>query len=169
MKFVRGPHYAELQWDLDRLYVMGKVEMRDFEPFHDEDGWWFRANYVLAPETFEQIAWIRRSPRLARIHDFQIELAFAFATLPEEVQNTTSERDATYADRLVGDRTLIDFAWWSKPGRNYSEEVTRSMTRFAPEGVRLLPRDRIHLYFRYLSRVDPVRPARMAAGGGRAQ
>jgi hypothetical protein len=166
MKFVRGPHFTDVQWDLDRLYVMGKVDLRSFEPFHDENGWWFRASYVLNSATIEDIDRIRVSPRLARVHDFQVELAFAYAHMSEEEQETSSNRDVTYADPLVPEGELIDYAEWDEE-KNYTEQTVESMSRYLPRDFRVQPRDRIHLYFRYLTRVEPVRmERRVAAGGG---
>lgn len=154
MKNRRGPFYPDLQWDLDRLVVMGAVTMRSFDPFRDRNGWWFRASYVLPSRSSELVESIRQSPRLARIHNFQVELAFAFADLPDEVKNTTADRDANYADPTVLNGDLIDFAEWDED--NYTELAAESVTNYAPSGVRLNARDRLHLYFRYLKRVPPV-------------
>jgi hypothetical protein len=159
MKFVRGPFYPDFQWDLDRLVVMGMVNLRTFEPFEDVHGWWFNASYVMARSTLEHIPVIRQSPRLARIHQFQMEIATAFADMPEEVQRTSSERDATYADPTVLEGALIDYADWTRR-KNFTHEAAQAISDYSPPGVRLNARDRIHLYFRYLRRVDPIPPSR---------
>lgn len=165
MKFVRGPHFTNFQWDLDRLVVLGKISVRNFEPFEDLHGWWFTASYVLSDGTFEEINTIRVSPRLARVHDFQVELAFAFASLTDEVQETSPDRDATYADPLAPEGEIVDFAEWDPS--NYTKDAVDGMTRYVPAGLRLQPRDRIHLYFRYLTRVDPVQKQAALVVGGR--
>jgi hypothetical protein len=154
MKFVRGPFYPDLQWDIDRLVAMGLVELRTFEPFRDAQGWWFSASYVMPPAGIAIISTIRESPRLARIYEFQLELAAAFADLPEDVQNTSGERDATYADPKVPEGALIDFADWDR--RNFTDQAAELLASHAPANLRLGQRDRIHLYFRYLRRVDPL-------------
>ncbi len=159
MKFVRGPYYPDFQWDIDRLVAMGLMSLRTFEPFEDVHGWWFSASYVVPPTALEHIPFIRESPRLARIHDFQVELASAFADMPDEVQMTSGERDATYADPTVPEGALIDFAEWTTRQQNYSNQAAQAVSNYSPLGLRLLARDRIHLYFRYLQRVEPIAPA----------
>jgi hypothetical protein len=150
-KHSRGPHYAELQWDLDRLYVMGKVEMRSFTPFEDRTGWWFTASYALSPSTLGEMSYFRRSPRLARIHDFQVELAFAYADLPDETQVALVERDATYGQTTAADGDVIDFAEWNR--QNFSYARAKAVSDFVPRDFPLGSRDRLHLYLRYLSRL----------------
>lgn len=154
MKFVRGPFYPDLQWDTDRLVAMGLVELRTFEPFRDTQGWWFSASYVMPPAGVATIATILESPRLARVYEFQLELAAAFSDLPEDVQHTSGERDATYADPKVPEGALIDFADWDR--RNFTDKAADLLASHAPANLRLGQRDRIHLYFRYLRRVDPL-------------
>jgi hypothetical protein len=162
IKFARGPFYPDFQWDLDRLVAMGFVELRSFEPFQDARGWWFTASYVASARALHSIEYLRESPRLARIHAFQRELASAFADLPDVVQGTSPERDATFADPTVPEGALIDFAAWAD---NHSGQAAEAVSQLVGPGLRLGPRDRIHLYFRYLGRVEPAGPPDGKGGG----
>jgi hypothetical protein len=71
--------------------------------------------------------------------------------MPEDSREPAAMVDATYSDPLQPDGSLIDFAEWQD--RNFTERTAQSFDSFVPPTVQLGPRDRLHLYFRYLTRM----------------
>src|SRR5207249_2311041 len=143
--------YSELQWDVDRLVAQGLVSMKDLEQFKDAAGPWFRADYQLSLSGVTAVGHFIAAPQAHRIHRFLRELAAAYATLPEESREDAALSDATYTDPLVHLGSLIDFAEWDS--RNFSQQTANAFSEFVPSPVRLSPRDKLHLYFRYLNRM----------------
>jgi hypothetical protein len=155
LKYRRGPFYPDLQWDVDRLWVMGLVERRSVRLVEDTFGWWFSAEYALTRRGVEAVAVVLESPRQQRMYAFVAELAAAYSALGEAARDDAAFVDATYGDPQAKFDSLIDFGEWeSTEARNRSVATAEAFDAHAPYAVRLGRRDRLHLYFRYLDRAS---------------
>jgi hypothetical protein len=151
VKYRRGPFYPDLQWDVDRLVAQNLVSMRNLEHVRDVAGLWFRADYELSDAGVTAVHKLTDSPRAERGHGFLRELAAAYAALPEGAREDAALSDATFTDPLVNLGSLIDFAEWDV--RNFTHQTADAFADFVPPAVHLTPRDKLHLYFRYLDRM----------------
>ena len=151
-RWKRGPYSPELQWDLDRLSIMGLADIISVGPVSDR-GKWFVARYGLGPlaPTFLERSLAVGS--LARVHRFHCELLTAFASLAPTLRGAVVDQDATYANTVDGDlgesETVIDFAEWKN--RNYTQRASATLETHLG-GIRVDPRRRVHVYLRYLAR-----------------
>lgn len=148
----RGPYSPELQWDLDRLAIMGLARLDSVKPVND-GGKWFVARYGLGPRAPPFLENALAVDSLARAHRFHCELFAAYASLPATHRGAAAMEDATYANTVDGDlserETVIDFAEWRN--RNYTQRASATLERQLG-GVQVDPRRRIHVYLRYLAR-----------------
>lgn len=151
-RWKRGPYSAELQWDLDRLAIMGLARLDSVKPVNDQ-GKWFIARYGLGPLAQAFLENALTVDSLARAHRFHCELFAAYASLPTTHRGAAATEDATYANTIDGDlrerETVIDFAEWRN--RNYTQRASATLERQL-DGVPVDPRRRIHVYLRYLAR-----------------
>jgi len=153
VRWKRGPFFPDLQWDIDRLAIMGLARIHQVESVKDRAGHWFRASYELGPlaRPFLEASLCIESVR--RSHSFYCELFSALAAIPNGDQREAALQDATYANIVDGDlnaeQTVIDFGGWRT--RNFTDRATRSIGG-SLEGLRLDDRERLHLYFLYLGR-----------------
>lgn len=150
LKYQRGPFYPVFQWDLDRLVAMGLVEVRALRHELDAIGPWFYAEYALSAGALAAVEHLRRAPGLERTHRFLVEIATAYAALPEDHREHAALVDATYADPLKLEGSVIDYAEWH--GRNFSIGTADAFGQYLASGIRLSQREKLHLYFHYLDR-----------------
>lgn len=156
LKYKRGPIYADLQWDLDRMAVMGLVELSNLRHVRETDGdVWFYADYALSMDgaaLIERALAVSESAR--RRHAFYIEVAGAYAALSEDARDDAALEDANYRHPDARLNTLIDF---SARSANFAVRAAESFAEFNPPDLSLSDRSKLHLYFRYLNRmVDKV-------------
>lgn len=153
-RWKRGPYFPELQWDLDRLAMVGLAAFIRVRPARDEDGWWFENRYSLGPKAVAFLEAAAFLPSFARAHRFHSELLAAIANLPDRDRDDAAIEDASYANIVDGDldesETVIDFAQWRD--RNFSTRATATIEGHLEELPRVDERMRIHLYLRYLGR-----------------
>lgn len=159
-----GPHYAELQEELDRLVVMGLVQIRDLDYEKRGDGGArIAGSYGLnfESEHLEQIlgAMGARSqaeavdPADRKLHRYLVELAGALATLPDDQIELATEFDVTY--RVQADlHNVVDFAEWAEDrwSANPSWRVAERFKAFVPEESTMLSGEKLYLYAAYLGR-----------------
>jgi hypothetical protein len=150
LKYQRGPFYPVFQWDLDRLVAMGLVEVRSLRHELDVFGPWFHAEYALSSVALPAVEHLRRAPGLERTHRFLVEIATAYAALPEDHREQAALVDATYADPLKLEGSVIDYAQWHV--RNFSIGTANAFEQYLASGIRLSQREKLHLYFHYLDR-----------------
>jgi hypothetical protein len=151
VKYRRGPFYAELQWDLDRMAVQGLALMKSIRHERDDFGWWFFADYGISERGLEAVRHATGSPWAERTQRFLWEVAAAYASLDRAGRSEAAFQDANFSDPTVPDHTVIDFAEWQQ--RNYSARLAEAFSRYTPNNLPLTQRDRLHLYFRYLDRM----------------
>src|SRR5947209_4354525 len=164
LKVEGGPHYPELQYELDRLVVMGLVEIRSLSYTALNNGARLNAEYSLRFESSHLLPILgalgARSDaqpfddRDRVIHSFLVELAGALATVPDEEIKVAATVDATYADQRIDAFNIIDFGDWSANPKlaNLSQRTTERFGEFLPTGAVLSSGERIYLYAQYLSR-----------------
>lgn len=150
MKYTRGPFYPVLQWDIDRMVAQGLVEAPSFG-FDIADEGWFAADYQLASSGVSAAAAVGTISRFHDVRAYLREVASAFASMAEDSREPAAIVDATYGDPFQPNGSLIDFAEWQD--RNFSQRTAVAFDALVQPGVRLGARDRLHLYFRYLSRM----------------
>jgi hypothetical protein len=152
-RWKRGPYSRGLQWDLDRLAIMGLARLAAVKSVTDDEGAWFKARYGLGPLAQDFMLKALQVPSLRRVHTFHCELMAAYASLPEAFRGMAATEDATYANTFDGDldegETVIDFAAWRD--RNFTQRASMTLERQL-RGFAVNPRSRIHIYLRYLAR-----------------
>lgn len=152
-RWKRGPFFSEVQWDLDRLTVMGLAKLHSVETGEDDDGWWFRVQYATGPRTRDFLTAVEHLDQVQRWSRFHRELMASLASLPDVDLRRATIADANYANTVDGDleasEVVIDFDDLRK--RNFTTRTVRRIDRQLPKQMALEDRDRIHLYLGYLA------------------
>jgi len=159
-----GPHYPDLQDELDCLVVMGLVQVTDLRYLPTGDGGArVTGSYGLdfASAHLEMIlgALGARTPEAAidpadrNLHAFLVELAGALATLPDEQIESAAGIDATY-QATTETHSVVDFAELVGDRRtaNPSWRAAEHFRAFLPKDSRMLPGEKLYLYAAYLGR-----------------
>ena len=156
-----GPHYPDLQNELDRLVVLGLIQVSDLRYVPAGDGSArIAGNYALnfASEHLEEIfnALGARTPEAAidpddrNLHDFLVELAAALATLPNDQIESAAAFDVTYRAK-ENLHNVVDFAEWAeRETANLSWRTAERFRAFLPKNARMLPGEKLYLYATYL-------------------
>ena len=159
-----GPHYPDLQEELDSLVVLGLIEVRDLHyEVRADAGARIAGSYGLnfASEHLETIvgALGARSleepidPADRKFHAYLVELAGALATLPNDQIESATEIDVTY--RVQAElHNVVDFAEWvdDRWRANPSWQVAERFEAFLPERSTMLSGEKLYLYAAYLGR-----------------
>lgn len=165
LKIDGGPHYPDLQEELDHLVVLGLVEVSDLVFVgRGENGARLEGNYAL------NFASSFLTPLLAglgaggedeaidpddrRVHRFMVELAGALATLPNDEIDIAASVDVTY--RSVNSlNNIVDFAEWADDTwkANPSWQASERFEAFLPSDAELSPGEKLYLYATYLGRL----------------
>ncbi len=163
-----GPHYPDLQEELDHLVVLGLVEISNLAYIgRGENGARIEGEYGLnfvsshLNKLLGSLGAVDYEMAIDeddyRVHSFLIELAGALATLPNhEIDRATSE-DVTY--RSAGfSENIIDFAaWTSDPwADNPTWRTADRFKQFLPEEALLTDGEKLYLYANYLGRIVNV-------------
>jgi len=124
LKIKGGPHYSDLQTELDRLVVLGLVEVSNLH-FLDRPGGGARIDgkYALRFESpfltpiLSALNGTSHSdsldPQDRQVAAFLVDLASALATVPDDQIDGAATVDATYADERIGVSNIVDFASWA--------------------------------------------------------
>jgi hypothetical protein len=165
LKVKNGPHYPDLQREIDRLVVMGLITAANLRfvshakagPLVDADyGINFESSYLqpilsaIGARGANEALDVRDSD----IHTFLIELACAIATVPDDEIDSAASVDATYADDRIDYSNVVDFGNWSTNAQrdNLSLAVTERFQRFSPGRAKLSAGERLYLYASFLGR-----------------
>jgi hypothetical protein len=165
LKVEHGPHYPDLQREVDRLVVMGLVTASRLRyvsraksgPLVDADyGINFESSYLqpilsaIGARGADQALDFRDS----EIHTFLVELACAIATVPDDEIDSAASVDATYADDRIDYSNVVDFGNWSTNALqdNLSVAVTERFHRFLPGRAQLSAGEKLYLYASFLGR-----------------
>ena len=160
-----GPHYPELQDELDTLIALGLIEVSNIEYVdRGEDRSRIVADYALrfSSEHLDAIlgALGARSEQLvldpedARLNGFLVELAGALATTANDAIDSAAELDVSYRT-LTAPYNIADFAEWvdDKWSANPSWRAMERFRTFLPEGSSLTSGEKLYLYATYLGRL----------------
>lgn len=162
LKSEGGPHFPDIQRDLDSLVIAGLVEIEDIQYVERPNGSRIEARYGLnfasshlpallaalgasgAESSFDQ--------NDAETHAYFVRLAQALATLPNDEIDRAAAVDATYSDRRIDTLNLVlfDQADSSSKRSNLTLEVTERFKDFLPSDAHISPGERLYLYASYL-------------------
>jgi hypothetical protein len=156
VKYVRGPFYPVIQWELDRLATMGVLDISDLRYIKDGDGWWRNTSYDCGPFAVEITRQCNRLSYGQELEAYLVEVAFGYSSLNERVLEAVALKDANYNRPGLPMDSFIDF---SEPERNLSVKLARSFANYTPQ--RLIPtrKEELFLYMRFLEAVAEVRAA----------
>ena len=158
-----GPHYPDLQEELDRLVVLGLIQVSElrYEVVRDDGGARICGSYRLnfSSKRLEVIlaALGARLPEDAivsedaRFHAYLVELAGALATLPSDQIGSATFVDITYRTNAEL-YNVVDFAQWvdDKWAANPSWRASERFQAFFPKESKILPGEKLYLYAAYL-------------------
>ena len=165
LKIADGPHYPDLQRELDVLVFRGLIDVQNLS-YVDRPGGGARidAEYALRFES-ERLPKLLGAlgsgdaddaldPRDIRLHQFLVDLAGAMSTLPDDEIDVAATRDATYANKNIAPQNIIDFGEWTdrSSNANRSLAVVERFDRFIPPDSALSPGERIYLYANFLGK-----------------
>ena len=165
LKVKHGPHYPDLQREVDRLVVMGLITASRLRyvsraksgPLVDAD---YTINFesshlqpilsAIGARGADQTLDVRDS----EIHTFLVELACAIATVPDDEIDSAASVDATYADERIYYSNVVDFGNWSTNvlKDNLSLAVTDRFNKFLPGRAKLSAGEKLYLYASFLGR-----------------
>ena len=160
-----GPHYADLQDELDHLVVTGLVEVFELKYVgRGQSGARLEGNYALdfsSPHLQHLLAALGaeegKSPIDGddrRVHAFLVELAGALAILSDDQVDRAISKDVTYRSGPLGEN-VVDFAAWAEdPWKaNPSWRTADRFSTFLPKDSKITDGEKIYLYASYLGRV----------------
>ena len=165
LKIEGGPHYPDLQREIDRLVVMGIIKVAEI-------------SYIPRPEEGARIDGLYSlnldSPKLSgilsalgarelpdaldpldcEVHAFLVDLAGALASVPDDEIDTAATMDATYSDERFHISNVIDFGKWSTDIHvdNISLRTVDRFRKFLPQGAMLTSGEKLYLYASFLGR-----------------
>ena len=159
-----GPHYPDLQNELDYLVVAGLVQVSNLH-YIDHDGVIrIAADYALNFSSTHLEALLdalgANSPTTAidpndhEFHTFLAELAGALISLPDDQIDAAASTDVTY---LTGGypHNVVDFSEWVEDrwNANPSWRTAERFHVFLPQASSLSPGEKLYLYATYLGRM----------------
>jgi hypothetical protein len=159
-----SPHYPELQDELDRLVILGLVEINNFQYLDSGEGGAridgeyalnFRSGNLGPILTALGAEGMARAidPDDTKIHAFLVELAGALAMLLDDQIDVAAGVDVTFR-RHENLHNVIDFAEWTQDRwqANPSWRAAERFRAFLPATASLSPGEKIYLYATYLGR-----------------
>ena len=163
-KTADGPHYADLQDELDYLVVAGLVHVRGLHyAARGLNGARIAGSYTLNLRSEPVIRILdelgvgdgvgRGTSDDRRFHQYLVEVAGAFAMLGDREIQTAASADVTYRTGAVA-HDIVDFAEWAedKWEANPSWRVAERFRAFLPANCTISPSEKVYLYARYLRR-----------------
>jgi len=164
LKASGGPFYRDLQREIDRLVVMGLLELTDLKyEERPRKGARIFGKYALrftSPHLGRLLSMIGGraesaaiDPKDSKLHGFLVELAGALARLPNDEIDRAASADVTYSDPRVAANNLLEFnVIGDDAKRNLSVATARRFNTFVPKGVSLSPGEQVYLYASYLGK-----------------
>ena len=159
-----GPHYTELQKELDALVILDLVQVSNLHyearankgaRISGSYGLNFDSNHlesiVSALGTRSQEEAI--DPVDFALHKYLVQLAGALATIPDDQIESATQVDVTYRTQAEI-HNVVDFAEWvdSRWEANPSWRAAERFKAFLPEGSMMLPGEKLYLYASFLGR-----------------
>lgn len=164
LKIEEGPHYTDLQTEIDALVILGLLNVLDLSyRMTGKAGARIDGRYELRfdsehlPALLDSLGTTPSSdpldPRDLVRNKYLLELAAAMAVLPDDEIDKAAQFDATYADPSLSYSNVvlldrgIDFV-----SANKSVDITRKFEDFLPDESSLSPGEKVYLYASYLGR-----------------
>lgn len=153
MKSGETPFFPAVQWELDRLAAFGFVD-----PIPEAAGAigsdWSTVAYGCTNGGRDFARQLLVIPRLGAAAPFIAEVVAAYAAAEDPEVPALTRVDATYGVDLPSG-SVIDYGEWDPASRfNFSLRTTEAFDSGKLEHHRFSPRDRVHLYMKYLERVS---------------
>jgi len=165
LKTEGGPHYPDIQQEIDRLVALGLVEVSNLRYLNRPNGgarldcdYGLRLKSTHLSDILSALGASERGqpldPRDKDVHAFLVDLAGALAILPNDQIERAATVDATYADTRIGDTNIVDFASWTGDAvkANLSVRAAQRFSAFLPRDSRLSPGEKLYLYASYLGK-----------------
>jgi hypothetical protein len=142
-----GPLFPDLQWDLDRLWAMGFLELTHLT-HQTVTGVVERTGYATTAAGSSRAGALQASALLDRLFTFFVALATAVARLPALIRLDAMSQDLTYASaEAVG--SLITYGDWADG--NPSIATADAFGGAAPlSGMTIHPWERLAMYLALL-------------------
>ena len=160
-----GPHYPDLQEELDHLVILGLVEISNLSyVVRDEEGARLEGDYALNFSSTHLTRLLRALGAAKventidkddhRVHEYLVELAGALATLPNEEIARAASVDVTYRSEGPSEN-VVDFASWASDPKmaNPTWRTADRFEEFLPNESTLTSGEKLFLYAAYLGRV----------------
>lgn len=149
-KRAQGPFYPKLQHDLDRLVGRGMVSVERIThvPVGNDRARidaHYSINRELAGDVLELLPTLpeEKEPTI-----FMRELALAIASMSDEDIDRAFEQDATYSNRKIGNKNVIEFK--EMEYLNYSANAATAIANLVPTKAEVGSGEKVHLYVRHL-------------------
>jgi hypothetical protein len=166
LKIKDGPHYPDLQRELDRIVILGLATVSNlrYVSVAGSSGPLVDARYAMnfdSPHLAPILAAVGArdiaqslDPHDYDVHAFLVELACAIATLPDDQVVSAASVDATYADDRIDYSNVVDFGDWSTNLQrdNLSLAAAERFHRFLPGKATLSAGEKLYLYASFLGR-----------------
>ena len=165
LKIEGGPHYPDLQREIDRLVVMGLIKVAEISyiPRPDEgariDGLYsLNLDSPKLPDILSALGAREVGEALDpldyEVHSFLVDLAGALASVPNDEIDVAATVDATYSDERFHVSSVIDFGKWSTDIHvdNISLRTVDRFRKFLPQAALLTSGEKLYLYASFLGR-----------------
>ncbi len=150
LKQARGPYYPQAQYQLERMVVQGLVTMSGMRWTGKADRH-VDASFALSDAGLDCARrLVADSAWCSDVNDFLNDLAAAVAHVDEGKEVHTVDRDLTYSQPGIGDRTVISFR---SAGERLSERATEELAAYSPAGCEPSRQHQLRLYLKYLERL----------------
>jgi len=156
VKQARGPFYPDAQWDLDRMVGQQLLTISGDRLNRTNDGWEIDASYQVTKLGINLVTQCRQAPIIDKSYNFLVELAAAFASLTRDERDSAPLEDAIYS---IPNRPMGTALVFENSEDNYSVLTASAFDALVGRDLVLTPRDRVHLYLRYLARSAQAREA----------
>jgi hypothetical protein len=151
LKQAGGPFYPLLQADLDGLVGTGLVRISNLGYTNTgNDRWRLRGSYELRGEAAQPFVDALTSTASGRhMARYLRELAYAVSALDFVDFDRAASEDATYANPIVSNGGVIDFAEWAEA--NYSVAAAKALGNLLPGADQGSAGEELHLYVQHLA------------------
>lgn len=165
LKIEGGPHYPDLQKEMDRLVVLGLLQISNMRYIErGSDGARLDAYYALDFESPHLSSILDAlgaraverafDLRDAKVHSFLVDLAGALATVKDADLDEAATVDVTYADERFDYSNIVDFGEWTENSYedNLSLRTVSNFNRFVPDDFGLSGGQKLYMYASLLGR-----------------
>lgn len=148
MKQKWGPYYPNAQMDLDRLVIMGLIDISRLRWERSEGRTAKLADFLITETGFALCGQLARDATwFAEAEAFLFDVCSAYAAILDERADQAAEEDLTYAQKGIPIGSVIIF---SEARRNPSARGARSFEQAAPVLAMPNRQQQLRLYMKFL-------------------